>query len=313
MSCVYPSVRRPLDCTVHSSAVRPNLPNRPSKTHKKQNNFTASTPSPTFCNNLSTSPAFVLQQHLRSTMNSEAASFYSTAVDSNVHGILKMQQGKYLEAMTWFHTGLMAVMNEKPVEFGPAMELLVFQTSEEQLNKKCHCGILRSVALEEDLPDVHDDVFSIFKRALHLPSEALCLSKSSELFGEILSGVLAYNIAIAHHLMGLQTGSSRCLTQGFEYYSMAYTTFAVQKKQSGIDALIDLGLLASTNNMGHILAFFRCFSETSVCSDDLSTRLAAMASSPENHVQSIMDEEYKVFFLNACFFRESVFIAAPSA
>jgi hypothetical protein len=162
---------------------------------------------------------------------------------------------------------------------------------------------------------MHDDVFILFHRALHMPSKVeVSLTWNYEFYSQILSGVLIYNMGLAHHLAGIQNGNSWVLSSALEFYLMAYSTIRGQIKfLRGKYNGLNLGLMAISNNAGHIYAHSRSFTEAGICNDELSACLATVLSSHTNGIPSLSDEEYKVFFLNICFFKESWLGSAPAA
>ena len=246
----------------------------------------------------------------------------SFVLDLNVQGILKMQQGDYIAAGSCFHKGCSIAINQLAMfgAFPTAIDKPSWMNQEETGDEDDFLedqeATLHSVTLpEETHPKPHDDTFMLFNRAIHLPREADFFDGDQAQLGKVASAVLLYNMGFSLHMHGLSTGDSKCLARAIDLYSIAYNTYVSLKEATPGSRFVDLGLLAATNNMGHIFAFFRCFQETSLCSDDLSYRLFGLtnALSIDHNNHPVLDEEYKVFFLNACFFRESVFVSAPAA
>jgi hypothetical protein len=226
-------------------------------------------------------------------------------VDMNVQGVLFLQQSKPSEAISWFQRGLVTLLetiDKESTGAGSNGELTNREAQHES-------GILCSVALPGSISAVNDDVFALFNRALHLPSEVDEMTESSNLYYHLLSVVLTYNIGLANHLAGLRNGSTPLLTRGLDFYSMAYAALIEQSKHlEGTSDFLNLAFLALANNIGHIHAHFRSFEETSIYCDQVSLRLLS-----ERRTYTMSSEDYQLFFLNALFFRQSTHASAPAA
>jgi hypothetical protein len=250
----------------------------------------------------------------------------------NLMGVLLMQQGKQHEAISFFHRGMETLLpggQEKaaahdgttsPTTNGDLSRPRHFhqphmkQNSCKQITRSKH--IVFSLALFEGsaASSVHDDVFVLFNRALHIHSEIPEeMVQTSGLYSRLMSAVLLYNVGLAHHLLGLQTSDSHVLLRSLEYYSMAYKTFSdVQVKSMGEKPnFLALGFMALANNMGHVHAHFLNFARTDTCNRQLSLLLSSLHSAKE--APYLSDEEFAVFFQNLSFFKESVLLSAPAA
>jgi hypothetical protein len=246
-------------------------------------------------------------------------------VDMNVQGILFLQQSKPSEAISWFQRGLVTLLesiDKESTGAGSNGELISCDKAfscqhvigdRETLQES---GILCSIALPGCVSAVNDDVFVLFNRALHLPSEVDEMMARSNFYHHLLSVVLTYNIGLAHHLAGLHNGSTPLLSRGFDFYSMAYAALTEQSKHlQGPSDFLNLAFLALANNIGHIHAHFRCFNETAIYCDQVSHRLVSelRTSRTIGAAYSISDEDYQLFFMNACFFQKSTLASAPAA
>jgi hypothetical protein len=97
---------------------------------------------------------------------------------------------------------------------------------------------------------------------------------------------------------------------------MAYAALTEQSKHlKGPSDFLNLAFLALANNIGHIHAHFMNLKETSIYCDQVSLRLVSeLRTSPTiGAAYTISDEDYQLFFLNACFFRHSTLLSAPAA
>lgn len=242
-----------------------------------------------------------------------------------------MQGSDYTEAILSFHRGLQklqrfpceGVVACKGVEKSLINPHCMIQSCGKEYSDCMPCSatdqdrLLYSISLSEDSAESHisnhDDVFVLFRRALHLSTVPTAVSIRNGLFKNSMSAVLLYNAGLAHHILGLQRCDSQILTSALEYYAMSYTMLADQMK-SGLAEFgwISLGFLGLANNMGHIYAYFRNFSKADTCGSELSTILSNLLSSP-GECPCMEDEEYLVFFMNVCFFQGRTFFAAPAA
>jgi hypothetical protein len=254
---------------------------------------------------------------------------YDEVLDMNAQGVLLMQISKFAEAIPFFRRGLETLSSNKGIEnasecpTGEARfcEIIDYlhhrpRIPSTQVNELLEKGekqqgrLLSSVALLDDDAAVHDDIFMIFRRALNMPlAVEIGLARNNEVHKEILSGVIIYNVGLAHHLVGLQKGDSRAISRALEFYLAAFTALKGQIKRLRVkNHGLNLGLMAISNNAGHIYAHSWRFEEAAICRDELSIYLSTVLSSRAN-----ISEEYNVFFLNVSFFQEYSLVSAPAA
>jgi hypothetical protein len=262
-------------------------------------------------------------------MNQKTANTYDDVLHMNVQGVLLMQESKFAEAVPFFQKGLetlssnnlgIANAGECPTSESSFCEIIYspqhrtrIQVDELEKGEK-QGRLLSSVALLNDNAAVHDDIFLLFRRALHMPSAVeIGLTRNNEAYREILSGVIIYNVGLAHHLVGLQNGESQVISRALEFYLMAYSAFKGQIKfLRGKNHGLIIGLMAISNNAGHIYAHSRSFALATICHNQLSFCLSTTISLHINDHPSL-SEEYKIFFLNVCFFQERSLVSAPAA
>jgi len=178
--------------------------------------------------------------------------------------------------------------------------------------------LIDSIPLSETrFPSVNNEVFYLFNRSLHLQlDEEDDLEGKDEIYSHLLSSVLTYNVGITHHLAGLQKGDSQLLTRALEFYSLVYATLTEQSDWlRKFQSSLDFCLLALANNIGHIHAYFHCFTKAGYCRDDISCRLLAISRSSllPDFGSLVSPEEYRVLYLNVHFFRESELAYAAAA
>jgi hypothetical protein len=261
-------------------------------------------------------------------MNQTMPNTYDEVLDMNVQGVLLMQESKFAEAVPFFRRGLETLFSNKlgianagecptgessfceiinSPPYRPRIQVNKLEKGEKQ-------GILlSSVALLDDNAAVHDDIFMLFRRALHMPSAVeIGTARNNVVYKEILLGVIIYNAGLAHHLVGLQKGESRTISRALELYLTAYSIFKDHIKCLRGKNQLNLGLMAISNNAGHIFAHSRSFEEAAICHNQLSvclsTTFSLLANAHPSH-----SEEYKVFFLNVCFFQGCSLASAPAA
>lgn len=234
-------------------------------------------------------------------------------VDANVKGIMSMQQGMYVEALASFHEGLSTLMEQ--VRTTPDSSRFKSSKSMESMghNDLSDKKIISSIELPAGNHSVFDDeVFSLFNRALHLRFDEDDIEGNEELYFHLLTAILSYNVGLAHHLCGLQTGESKVVERGLDFYSMVYSSLTKRKDYlEAYPTSINLCLLALVNNIAHIHAHFRRFKATAICNDEITFRLSVLLS-PFSHI-SVFDEDYKIFFLNVSLYTSSDTLSAPAA
>jgi hypothetical protein len=86
--------------------------------------------------------------------------------------------------------------------------------------------IVFSVALSQEgsiSATKHDEIFSLFNRALHIHLKKIDVDGSDDFYGHLVSAVLTYNVGLTLHLSGLESGDSQLVSRGLLYfYSMAH-------------------------------------------------------------------------------------------
>ena len=255
---------------------------------------------------------------------------YDQIIETNVQGISLMQQSKYDEAIVRLKEGLMALLpqlneaiaNETMVAFETSVKGTRDSPQKSSLYPELRIdGSIRSTinnrslfsveVLPKDKVSTNDeDVFVLFNRALHLSREIKDIHENAAFYGQLLSGIIIYNLGLSHHLQGLKTGDSRMQSRALELYLLAYQDLMDQCSSRGEKMpTVNMALVSIVNNMGHIYAHFRRYEETSMCRDELSSRLTSLLL---DHHPILTAVEYQIFFLNISFF-QSELMCAPSA
>jgi len=170
------------------------------------------------------------------------------------------------------------------------------------------------------LADAHDDFFSLLPRALHLSEHMVPRTSILTVYAHFLPGIILYNLGLCYHLKGLSLSNARDLEKAMEFYNMSHVSLTTEKALHGIRfnialRFLNFALMSSTNNMGHIHAYFRNVKGAKSCGGELCRRLSPVVCSSINGEDPISNEneEYRVFFLNVCFYSESELVAPPAA
>lgn len=169
---------------------------------------------------------------------------------------------------------------------------------------------------QSDKAAYDNDTFAIFDRPLHISPDLDELKRNASHYNHILSAILTFNVGLAHHLIGLRRGSSIFLSSSLEFYSMTYQSITYEDGWLNHHKhYLSFVLLALANNIGHIHAHYHNIMEAGVCNDELSLRLTAesQAAADAQCPPIATNEQYRVFFQNACFFRAEELIGAPAA
>lgn len=247
---------------------------------------------------------------------------YTDTVELNVKGIVELQQAKNNEAIQTFYSGLRLLHANVKSSHDSNAGIT-----------GCHCKSLGchlthgnegkqlySMALpnQDDLAAAHDDFFSLFNRALHLSLDNIPVTGVPLVYCHFLSGILLYNIGLSHHLEALKKGGSKMLSRALDFYTMSHVTLTTEQSCPQLRGrcadLQNFLLMSLVNNMGHIHAYFRNIDEAKICGGELCKRLSPLVCGYDGRpAVSNDDDEYRVFFLNVCFFSESELSSAPAA
>jgi len=259
--------------------------------------------------------------------------YYHEIANMNSQGILFMQESRHAEAIRCFQRGLATLLrmlddpfcaadkvylsnsNESSLLFQGTANNTSCQNSDQPKNQRVNECLLRSISLCNDSSSLDDDVFILYRRALHLSLECLVdFEHSHSFYSSIFSGILVYNIGLAHHIQGLAKNATSELFSALTYYKMAQNAHFLRMEYSGDERYAPaLLLLASANNIGHVHASFRDFEATDAYVNEARGLLSSLVLYHAFSKDSLTDEEYQVFFLNTYFFHDASLSPAPAA
>ena len=108
------------------------------------------------------------------------------------------------------------------------------------------------------------------------------------------------------------------LGKALDFYTMSHVTLITKQSLNQLSRpcleLLNFVLMSLVNNMGHVHAYFRNIEEAKICGGELCKRLSPLIRACAGRPAiSNNNEEYRVFFLNVCFFSESELSSAPAA
>jgi len=230
----------------------------------------------------------------------------------NFEGVLLLRENNVFEALSCFRRALRVVpkdgQNESrsdiPLQSPPSFE----RKADDLLMTNRDAESIHTFAcLDGPNYDQYDDIFMLYRRALHYSSESL----HTVLNYQLLKAVLLYNMGLGYHLLGLQTSSSGFLSEAYDFYSLAYATLS-QHCLELPSRLLNLAFLAIANNIGHLHSYLRNTQEVKICTEELSRQLACLLDSGDLSIIA-KDNEHRVFFLNVCFYNRIALLAAPCA
>ena len=155
---------------------------------------------------------------------------------------------------------------------------------------------------KESMSVCPNNAFTIFNKALHFEKfePATLLSDKTR-----VASVFLYNIGLAYHREGIQTGTSHFLHRALEFYKMAFET--LDQSESFDTDFITFVMLAVTNNIGHIKSHFFEIDEMQECRSLLHSLLSTTVPG------ACMGEDEYAFFHHSLVFQSSVVRFAPSA
>jgi len=259
--------------------------------------------------------------------------YYREITNMNSQGILFMQESRHEEAIRCFQRGLATLLRMLDDPFC-AVDKVYLRSSDgssvisqgktnntsdqasvqpySQRDSEC---LLRSISLCNDSSSMDDDVFILYRRAVHLSLDCLVdFEHSHSFYRSIFSGILVYNIGLAHHIKGLAKNAASELLSALTYYNMARNAHFLRMEYSDDERYAPaLLLLASTNNIGHIHATFRDFETTDAYVTETRALLTSLVFYHPLSKGSLTDEEYSAFFLNTYFFHDASLSPAPAA
>jgi len=234
-----------------------------------------------------------------------------SSFDLNFEGVLLLRQDKVVEALSYFRRALRFVPKDGQNESCSDILLQSPSPSEKKVDDllmtNCDAESIHTFACLDPGYDQYDDVFMLYRKALHYSSESL----HTVLNYQLLKGVLLYNMGLGYHVLGLQTSSSGFLSEAYDFYSLAHATLSQQRLELP-SRLLSLAFLAIANNIGHLHSYLRNTQEVKICIEELSRQLGCLLDSGDLSVIA-RDNEHKVFFLNVCFYNRISLLAAPCA
>ena len=255
---------------------------------------------------------------------------FTETIELNIRGIVELQQAKNKQAMQFFHSGLRVIHNGivsiNDSNNADRRECLDFLANNNNNNndRKLLCSV--ALPKQDNLVAAHDDFFSLFNRALHMPLHRSSIPVTAGVpvvYCHLLTGILLYNIGLSHHLEALKKGNSKMMGKALDFYTMSYVTLMTKQSSSHqqqqlnsvpCSDVLNFVFMSLVNNMGHVHAYFRNIEEAKICGGELCKRLSPLVCAcPGRPAISNHNDEYRVFFLNVCFFSESELASAPAA
>jgi hypothetical protein len=243
-------------------------------------------------------------------MEMEMQRYIDSLIKINNDAIELMQNANFEQSIYALHDGLQLLHS---VQHAPWM--LNATRKGPQTSSFGSEVVLLSVELNNGTSDMEDDIVVFFNRALKIDDGFSSIVKDSPAYAEsnsFLLGVLLYNLGLAHHLLGIKRGNSELYDKALDFYSLSHGSFTDQLYPFGYPTnSLHVGILAITNNVGHIHAYFRRSREVQICIDELILRLSQY--SRRNNQIPEFNGEQKVFLINASFYQEMALNAAPAA
>ena len=246
-------------------------------------------------------------------MASEMQRYVDSLIEINNYAIELMLNAQLEQSIYALHDGLQLLHT---VQHSPWM--LNASRKGLQISPFDSEAVLRSVELNNNTrpSDMEDDSVVFFNRALKIDETFSSLVKTNPVYVEansFLLGVLLYNLGLAHHLLGIKRGNSELYEKALDFYSLSHGSFTDQMYPFGYPThFLHVGILAITNNVGHIHAYFRRSREVQICIDELILRLGQYSNFRNNQIPEFNGEQ-KIFLINASFYQEMSLNAAPAA
>jgi hypothetical protein len=149
-----------------------------------------------------------------------------------------------------------------------------------------------------------DNSFSLFSRAILVEEGSHMVTPSHRLLNR-LSMVVAYNLGLAHHILGMQNGDNlrKNYSKALMMYHAAYCLLMEYPADNR-----DLLYLAVLNNMGHIHNYSFASRNIQSCLEGMESILMPYTSNEKQ-----MSEDYTTFFMNIMMFSRQKAVAASAA
>jgi len=258
-------------------------------------------------------------------MSMEKSPSVSEAVlNANLSGIDQMKQRNYSRATSMFRKGIVAIQNasrramafttemknDTRVSLDDSMNGLEvshgFQVDQFGAPQTFVRSIQSTSILGENSINGNGNPFLLFDRALMISAEYMNLLEQSTLIQDIASAVLVYNMGLAYHLEGLQTGTSQKLLQAVRFYNISYCLLICDDEEG--DGMAALPRMALVNNTGHLNAYLCSYYEASICSQDLLAYYLDQV-----YKGLLTDQGSAIFIKNCIWFLDWQHMAAPAA
>lgn len=261
---------------------------------------------------------------------------YEQVRQMNSMGVLHLNRQNYTTATQVFHQALAELLrrlhvpstqesfdtNDKTSEYGIESQ----RRDESDMETETACdfhtsdrvadtAILRSVEISPKNTSLFaTDAFLVFNRGLLLNANEHDVGNCDSSAFHAASVALTYNVGLAHHLHGIEKGDLTLMSRALDFYLLAYVSLVDKSaEERNRSSSLILGLLALANNIGHIHATLCDYNRTKICSEEILLRLAQILDSQPGPSLHLSEDEYKIFLLNACFFREFMHACAPAA
>jgi len=211
----------------------------------------------------------------------------------NAEGVALLRQDRHQEAIKCFSKGIKSIIRYLEQNSSD-------QTNTDPFTLLRYHTTLHSTSCQASNCD-QDDVFVLFNCTLTLEETSSVKLWSDTSYSRLMVGMIMYNLGLAMHLRGLQHGDSQKLLDAMHVYFMAYSSLQEFKHLlTDQDDAFGLTLLALINNMAHIHAQLRQFTEASQWMKELKFLLSVYRKPPQTIIMDNADCE--TFFANACFF-----------
>lgn len=226
-------------------------------------------------------------------------------IELNNRAVKALQQGRHKEAIGLLRVAVADLLNAVKTVSSVEMQVDSPSPSSTSLSFNGEDG-------EQDKPPISSvpiwtkDHFaqSQDETLIFMYDRALVLAHTNHCRGELLTGVVLFNMALASHARAIKRGTPSLLSTVLKLYSMAAGAIQNYNEVITSDHWI---LLALYNNMAQIyLSQARC-EELRKCLSNIQTLLAE-----ESTADVVDDDDYAFFFTNSML-QLGDFVAAPAA
>jgi tetratricopeptide (TPR) repeat protein len=170
------------------------------------------------------------------------------AVRSNNNGVCAMEAGDFEESVRSLSCALRACKESLVLED----ENMASPSAQCSLIDRC---MLRPIPSSNSILEIEDakndnESLTIYRCAVHMPEESAVASQNTSHTSMSSSAIIMFNMALAHHLSGIEEESQGKLKKAIKLYEFTYNL--LKDEECGASPSFQLFAMACINNLGQL-------------------------------------------------------------